>query len=110
MPARVTSDDFYHKVFEVVMQTPMGRVTTYGTIARFLGAGRSSRLVGHALKNVPASLGLPCHRVVNRNGELSGRHHFEPPTLMRELLEAEGVRFSGDAVMLKEHFWDPFDP
>jgi methylated-DNA-protein-cysteine methyltransferase related protein len=105
--ARVLSDDFYHKVYEVVMQIPLGRVTTYGAIAEFIGARRSSRMVGHALKVVPDDMALPCHRVVNRNGELSGRHYFATPTLMRDLLESEGVGFSGDAVILAEHFWDP---
>jgi methylated-DNA-protein-cysteine methyltransferase-like protein len=104
------TNDFYHRIYEVVMEIPEGRVTTYGAIAAFLGARRSSRMVGYALKSVPEEMALPCHRVVNRNGELSGKHHFASSTLMRDLLESEGVRFSGEAVIMENHFWDPADP
>jgi methylated-DNA-protein-cysteine methyltransferase related protein len=100
-------NDFYQRVYALVGEIPFGRVTTYGTIARVLGAGRSSRLVGHALKVVPDNLDIPCHRVVNRNGELSGMMQFDPPELMRALLEAEGVTFDGEAVDMRKHYWDP---
>ncbi len=100
-------DDFSWKVIEAVMRIPVGRVSTYGAIARHVGAGRSARLVGHVLNTVGAEMDVPCHRVVNRNGELTGRMHFATPSLMRELLEAEGVAFVGDAVDLPLHFWDP---
>ena len=108
-PTRSTStdSDFYHRVYETVMEIPMGCVTSYGAIAAHLGARRSSRLVGHALMSLVGESGIPCHRVVNRNGLLSGSHHFATPTLMRELLDAEGVSFKGDAIDLEKHFWDP---
>jgi methylated-DNA-protein-cysteine methyltransferase related protein len=101
--------DFFHRVHELVMQVPFGRVTTYGHIAAALGAKSSARLVGYALNGVSAAgrEDIPCHRVINRNGELSGKFHFATPTLMRELLEAEEVGFVGDAVDLKAHLWIP---
>jgi methylated-DNA-protein-cysteine methyltransferase-like protein len=105
--AKVTSEDFYLKVHEVVAQIPVGRVTTYGAIAAFLGARSSSRLVGYALKNLDDDMDVPCHRVVNRNGELSGKHNFATPTLMRDLLESEGIQFLGEAVIMEKYFWDP---
>ncbi len=102
--------DFYTRVHNVVRRIPLGRVTTYGAIAAFLGLKSAARTVGYALMAVPEELALPCHRVVNRNGELSGKHHFATPNLMRDLLESEGVRFEGDAVAIAEHFWDPAYP
>lgn len=101
--------DFYEKVFALVAQIPAGKVTTYGAIARALGAGRSARIVGMALNSLAGkNSDLPCHRVVNRSGELTGKNYFESPTLMRELLEAECVGFIGDAVDLEFYFWEPF--
>jgi alkylated DNA nucleotide flippase Atl1 len=104
--------DFFDKVWEVVARIPEGRVTTYGHIARYLGLGRSARLVGHALHAVGRAGArrpdLPCHRVVNRAGDLSGRLHFETPTVMEERLRAEGVGFFEDGrVDLERHLWDP---
>jgi methylated-DNA-protein-cysteine methyltransferase-like protein len=99
--------DFYHRVYETVMEIPMGCVTSYGAIAAHLGARSSSRLVGYALMMLVGDSGIPCHRVVNRIGLLSGSHHFATPTLMRELLDAEGVEFKGEAVVMEKHFWDP---
>ncbi|MEP7219702.1 MAG: MGMT family protein [Bacteroidota bacterium] len=104
------SSDFYSRVYAVVAEIPAGRVTTYGTIAAFLGARSSSRLVGYALLGVADDMALPCHRVVNRVGELSGKHHFPTPGLMRELLESEGVEFDGERVVMSRHFWDPGNP
>ncbi|MDB5032901.1 MAG: ogt 2 [Chlorobi bacterium] len=104
------SSDFYSRVYSVVAEIPVGRVTTYGTIAAFLGARSSSRLVGYALMAVADDMALPCHRVVNRVGELSGSHHFPMPGLMRELLESEGVEFNGERVVMSRHFWDPENP
>jgi methylated-DNA-protein-cysteine methyltransferase-like protein len=98
--------DFFERVFKIVEQIPAGKVTTYGTIARILGIKSSARMVGWALNSKRGSLDLPCHRVVNRNGELTGKLHFATPTLMRELLESEGIQFIGDAVDLKLHLWD----
>lgn len=107
MKPATADSDFYHRVYETVMEIPMGCVTSYGAIAAHLGARSSSRLVGYALMTLVADSGIPCHRVVNRIGLLSGSHHFATPTLMRELLEAEGVEFKNDAVVLEKHFWDP---
>jgi methylated-DNA-protein-cysteine methyltransferase-like protein len=99
-------NDFYQQVYEVVSMIPSGKVTTYGSIAAFLGAGRSSRLVGRILSTA-GSIGIPCHRVVNSSGELTGSPHFSTPSLMRKLLEAEGVQFKGKRVDMAQHFWDP---
>jgi O-6-methylguanine DNA methyltransferase len=103
------SSDFYERVYSVVKTIPVGMVTTYGHIAAALGARSSSRLVGWALNAVALSdrTDIPCHRVVNRLGELSGKQHFETPFVMRERLEAEGVSFIGDAVDLSKHLWIP---
>lgn len=102
---------FYQKVYDVVRQVPEGRVTTYGAIARFLGTGRSARLVGWAMNQSHAQLPpVPAHRVVNRNGLLSGKNHFAYPEQMMELLEDEGLDVANDQVMnFKERFWNPAD-
>ena len=107
------AEDFYRRVWRVVSRIPPGRVTTYGRIARYLGAPRASRAVGYALK---AAVGLPplevpCHRVVNRAGVLSGRMHFPTPETMAERLHAESVAFvAPDRVDLAAHMWDPASP
>ncbi len=99
--------DFFTRVWEVVAQIPYGRVTTYGHIARYLGLGSSARTVGWAL-NGAGSAGLPCHRVVNRFGALSGKLHFEGPDVMEERLRSEGVAFTDDGcVDLERHLWIP---
>lgn len=105
--AKKTIEDFDERVYQIVMQIPFGRVTTYGHIAAALGARRSSRMVGYALNSVKDRVVIPCHRVINRNGELSGKLHFATPTLMRELLEAEGIEFIDEAVNLSKHLWIP---
>jgi len=98
---------YYDLVYAVTRQVPPGRVTTYGAIADFLALG-AARMVGWALNNSFSADGVPAHRVVNRKGELSGRHHFPTPTLMRELLEAEGVQVEDDRVVhFDRHFWHP---
>ena len=111
--------DFFAKVWAVVARIPPGRVTTYGHLARHLGSARSSRAVGYALKAVVRSdawagggpLAVPCHRVVNRDGALTGRLHFETPTAMEERLRAEGVAFLPDGrVDLARHLWTPDAP
>lgn len=103
------SRNFFEDVFDVVRQIPKGRVTNYGSIAKYLGSGSSSRMVGWAMNAshavVPA---VPAHRVVNRNGMLTGKHHFSTPTMMEELLKKEGVEIKQDKVVdFKERFWDP---
>jgi methylated-DNA-protein-cysteine methyltransferase related protein len=99
--------DFYSKVFEIVAKIPVGKVTTYGHIAQITGMRSSARMVGWALNSAAFRPDLPCHRVVNRLGELTGRNYFASPTLMKELLEAEGISFIGDAVDLEKHLWIP---
>lgn len=100
--------DFYQRVYRVVQAIPRSRVTSYGAIARFLGAGRSARLVGTALKQSPDLLSLPAHRVLNRSGQLTGRHAFHPPELMEELLRDEGFTIRDSQVEeFQTYFWDP---
>ncbi len=101
--------DFYNRVYDIVRSIPRGKVTTYGIIADFLGAKSSSRLVGWALNAVMDRVDIPCHRVVNRLGELSGKMHFDHPTQMKERLLAEEVTFIGEAVDLSKHLWKPQD-
>ena len=106
----MAESEFYLNVYDLVRQIPRGRVCSYGLIARYLGSGRSSRLVGWAMN---ASHGqqppVPAHRVVNRMGTLSGKAHFHTPTQMQELLEMEGVVVVDDQVQNFESLlWDPF--
>lgn len=101
--------DFYNRVYDIVRSIPRGKVTTYGIIAEFLGAKSSSRLVGWALNAVMDRVDIPCHRVVNRLGELSGKMHFDHPTQMKDRLLAEEVTFIGEAVDLSKHLWKPQD-
>ncbi|HLR25733.1 MAG TPA: MGMT family protein [Fodinibius sp.] len=99
-------DDYYQKVYAVARQIPAGRVTTYGAIAQYLGIASAARMVGYAL-NGSAGEGVPAHRVVNRNGELTGRGHF-PDDTMRERLQQEDVKFIDEyQIDLEQHFWDP---
>jgi methylated-DNA-protein-cysteine methyltransferase-like protein len=101
--------NFFEDVFEVVRLIPPGRVTNYGSIAKYLGSGLSSRMVGWAMNaSHVAHPSVPAQRVVNRNGMLTGKHHFATPTLMQELLEKEGVLVEKDKVAdFKNIFWDP---
>ena len=102
--------DFFTRVYEVTARIPYGRVTTYGHIARALGEPRSARVVGYALNAPPAELDLPCHRVVNRIGYLSGGWHFGHPDVMRDLLMQEGVPFRDEhQVDLRKVLWEPWD-
>jgi methylated-DNA-protein-cysteine methyltransferase-like protein len=100
--------DFFESVFEVVRLIPQGRVTSYGAIAKYLGSARSSRMVGWAMNASHKIPGIPAHRVVNRNGLLSGKMHFSPPGDMQKRLEEEGIDVKNDQVLhFKELFWDP---
>ena len=101
--------DFFEQVYEVVRAIPFGRVTNYGAIARFIGSPQSSRMVGYALNSCGSqSKFVPAHRVVNRNGLLSGKRHFGGPDTMRELLENEGLVIVEDQIIdFKNVFWDP---
>ncbi len=102
-------ESYFGQVYDVTRCVPPGHVTTYGTIASFLSLG-SARMVGWALNNCFGAGDVPAHRVVNRNGELSGRAHFRPPSLMQELLEAEGIKVENDKVVeFDKLFWNPAD-
>lgn len=98
--------DFFDKVFKVVAKIPKGKVTTYGAIAEVCGIKASARTVGWALNGASAT-GLPCHRVVNRNGTLTGKIHFGDPNLMEDLLRSEGIEFDDEGNVLKKFFWVP---
>lgn len=101
--------NFYDRVYAVVRQIPAGRVTSYGAIAAYLGAKSSSRMVGYALRACSGILPpVPAHRVLNRNGFLTGRFHFASPALMQQLLENEGLEVEDDCVLdFRKIFWDP---
>ncbi|MBP6312374.1 MAG: MGMT family protein [Flavobacteriales bacterium] len=105
----VQERDFFADVMDVVRQIPKGRVTSYGAIAKCLGAARSSRMVGFCMNKAHHTKPLvPAHRVVNRNGMLTGKHHFATETLMEELLTKEGVVVKKDMVLnFSDRFWDP---
>lgn len=100
---------FYDQVFELVRLIPEGRVSSYGAIAKSLGAGGSARMVGYAMSNAGAAHPpVPAHRVVNSSGLLTGKFHFKTPELMQELLEAEGIMVKNDKVQhFRTLFWDP---
>ena len=100
---------FFQDVYEVVRQIPKGKVTSYGAIAAYLGTKLSARMVGWAMNAAhTAKPKVPAQRVVNRNGMLTGRHHFSTPTLMEELLKKDGVLVKNDTVVdFKKRFWDP---
>ncbi|MBK9177321.1 MAG: MGMT family protein [Flavobacteriales bacterium] len=101
--------DFFADVMAVVRQIPRGRVTSYGAIAKYLGAARSARIVGYCMNNShTVKPRIPAHRVVNSAGILSGKHHFGPDERMRKLLEREGVKVKNDQVVeFAKRFWDP---
>jgi methylated-DNA-protein-cysteine methyltransferase related protein len=103
------TNDFFSRVYEVTRLIPQGKVTSYGAIARYLGTGQSARMVGWALNACHHSQDfIPAHRVVNRNGLLSGKHHFGTSTLMQQLLENEGLIIEDDQIVnFEENFWDP---
>ncbi|HRN42348.1 MAG: MGMT family protein [Flavobacteriales bacterium] len=101
--------DFFQLVYQVVREIPYGRATSYGAIAAYLGAKRSSRMVGWAMNNAHHQQPpVPAHRVVNRNGMLTGKNHFETPFLMQQLLEKEGVVVNNDQIQdFETVFWNP---
>jgi len=106
---KTNENDFFSMVYEVTKLIPFGRVTSYGAIARYLGSGRSARMVGWAL-NVCHSKSefIPAHRVVNRIGLLSGKHHFGNSSTMQQLLENEGIIIRNNQIVnFTEKFWDP---
>lgn len=99
--------DFFQRVWDVVAKIPFGKVTTYGHIAEYLGSRSAARTVGWALK-AAAGTHLPCHRVVNRYGALTGRMHFEGPFVMEERLRGEGITITDEGTVdLEKHLWIP---
>ncbi|OQP55710.1 cysteine methyltransferase [Niastella koreensis] len=108
-PSGKKEESFFELVFDVTRQIPKGRVTSYGAIASCLGTRLSARMVGWAMHAAHgAKPKIPAHRVVNRNGMLTGKHHFNPPSKMAELLKKEGIKVKNDTVVdFKKLFWDP---
>lgn len=104
-----SNNDFFKMVYEVVKLIPEGRVTSYGAIAKYLSAPRSSRMVGWAMNNAHhLKEKIPAHRVVNRNGMLTGKMHFSTPYEMEQLLKNEGIIIKQDRILnFKKVFWDP---
>ncbi|MDM1379545.1 MGMT family protein [Myroides marinus] len=101
-------DNFFERVYAVVRQIPEGRVTTYGAIARAIGAARSARMVGYAMNASHDDDTVPAHRVVNRNGLLTGKFHFDGTNLMQQLLENEGIEVVDNKIVnFKELLWEP---
>lgn len=107
--SKKTGTDFFEMVYEVTRLVPKGRVTSYGAIAKYLGTARSARMVGWALNGSgKIRPKVPAHRVVNRNGLLSGKHHFGEFNKMQKLLEREGIKVKGDCIVnFEQLFWDP---
>jgi methylated-DNA-protein-cysteine methyltransferase-like protein len=104
------SDNFFDKVYQVARLIPFGRVTSYGAIGRYLGAAKSARMVGWAMNKSHNLEDVPAHRVVNRKGLLTGKHHFDGTNLMQQLLENEGVVVIENQIQdLQKVFWNPMD-
>ena len=102
------NNNFFERVYEIVRQIPEGKVTSYGAIAKALGAARSARMVGWAMNASHNLEDVPAHRVVNRIGILSGKHHFEGTNLMQQLLENEGIQVVDNQIIdFEKHFWEP---
>jgi len=100
--------DFFEMVYQVVKLIPEGRVSTYGAIANYLGAKSGARMVGWAMNAAHSRPQVPAHRVVNRSGLLTGKHHFPADKPMQEQLEAEGVEVTDDQVIdFEKKYWDP---
>ncbi len=102
------NDNFFERVYSIARQIPLGNVTTYGAIARALGSGRSARMVGWAMNAAHNIPDVPAHRVVNRVGLLTGKHHFDGSNLMQQLLESEGVEVKNNQIIhFKSILWEP---
>ena len=106
---KMTNTDFFSMVYDVAREIPKGRVTSYGAIANYLGSAKSSRMVGWAMNAAGSQKKfVAAHRVVNRNGELTGKHHFGHPKMMQKLLEKEGIKVKKDKIVnFQKYFWDP---
>lgn len=101
-------DNFFERVYQIVKQIPYGKITTYGAIAKVLGSPQSARMVGWALNASHGNSDIPAHRVVNRSGLLTGKHHFQGKNLMQQLLENEGVVIVDNKIVdMQRYFWDP---
>ena len=99
---------FYSRVYEIVKLVPVGKITTYGCIAKYLGTATDARMVGYAMNVSHSDSEIPAHRVVNRNGVLTGKHHFDGVNLMQELLESEGILVKNDKIVdFEKILWDP---
>ena len=102
------NDNFFERVYAIAMQIPYGKVTSYGAIAKALGAARSARMVGWAMNAAHNLEDVPAHRVVNRKGLLTGKQHFDGTNLMQQLLESEGIVVVDNQIIdLEKHFWEP---
>jgi methylated-DNA-protein-cysteine methyltransferase related protein len=103
-----TELSFFERVYQVARQIPAGKVTSYGAIARAIGSAQSSRMVGYAMNASHNLPDIPAHRVVNRNGLLTGKHHFQGTSLMQQLLENEGIQVVNNQIQdFDKHFWTP---
>lgn len=103
-------ETFFNSVYQIVKQIPEGRVCTYGIIAELLGTKQSARMVGWAMNAAHSLPDIPAHRVVNRKGLLTGKHHFGTPTQMQELLEKEGIKVENNQIIdFEKHLWNPKD-
>lgn len=108
MTFKMSEDNFFNKVYNVVRSIPYGKVTSYGAIAKYLGSAGSARMVGWAMNASHSVEDVPAHRVVNRNGLLTGKHHFKGTDLMKQLLESEGVVVKNNQIQnFEEVFWNP---
>ena len=100
--------NFFERVYAIARQIPEGRVTSYGAIAKALGTARSARMVGWAMNACHNIQDVPAHRVVNRKGLLTGKHHFDGTNLMQQLLENEGIKVNNNQIIdFEKHFWQP---
>lgn len=100
--------NFFDRVYAVARQIPYGKVTSYGAIAKAIGSGRSARMVGYAMNACSGRDDVPAHRVVNRNGLLTGKHHFDGTNLMQQLLESEGIEVVDNQIVdFEKYFWQP---
>lgn len=107
---KTEKENYFDLVYQVVRLIPKGRVTSYGTIANYLGLKSGARMVGYAMNACHSQPDVPAHRVVNRNGLLTGKHHFSPPERMQQLLESEGIRVVNDKIQdFNLHFWNPIE-
>ena len=102
--------NFFERVYEIARQIPYGKVTSYGAIAKVLASPRSARMVGWAMNASHAREDIPAHRVVNRNGLLTGKSHFDGSNLMQQLLESEGITIVNNQIAdFEKHFWNPIE-